>query len=211
MNGFEDDLDNAQLYWIIKGAGGMDDPDLEQFLERLKTVKAAAPADGQDVVPVAVNIPYEAREKLLDRVERQLYKDAMLLDPESIASGAATATQIKAAYEPQNNKTDQFEYCALECLHNIMNVAGIDDNPSFTRSVIVNTQEEITTVVAAASYLDQEYVTKKILTLLGDADQIEEVLKRKDEEDAERLNVGDTPDKPREGSQEASDEEDGQE
>ena len=211
MNGFEDDLDNAQLYWIIKGAGGMDDPDLEQFLERLKTVKAAAPADGQDVVPVAVNIPYEAREKLLDRVERQLYKDAMLLDPESIASGAATATQIKAAYEPQNNKTDQFEYCALECLHNIMNVAGIDDNPSFTRSVIVNTQEEITTVVAAASYLDQEYVTKKILTLLGDADQIEEVLKRKDEEDAERLNVGDTPDKPREGSPEASDVEDGQE
>lgn len=170
-NGWEDDLDNAQLYWIIKGAAGMDDPDLLQFLDRLRTVKAAAPADGQEVTPVTVSIPVEARNTLLDRLEKQLYKDAMILNPDDIASGAATATQIKASYEPQNVKTDQYEYCVIEFIQGILAIAGIDDEPTFTRSTIVNTQEEVNTVINAASYLDSEYVTTKIMTLLGDGDK----------------------------------------
>ena len=186
LNGFEDDLDNAQIYWIIKGAGGMDDPDLIQFLDRLRLVKAAAPAEGQEVSPVEVNIPYEARERLLDRLEKQLYKDAMLMNPEDIAGGAATATQIKAAYERQNNKADQFEYCVREFLDRLCAVAGIDNESSFTRSVIVNTQEEVTTVISAADYLDSEYITRKILNLLGDGDQADAVLKRLQEEELER-------------------------
>ena len=195
LNGFEDDLDNAQLYWIIKGAGGMDDPDLMRFLDRLRMVKAVAPAEGQDVTPVEVNIPVEAREKLLDRLEKQLYKDAMIMNPEDIAGGAATATQIKAAYERQNNKADQFEYCVREFLDNICKIAGVENEASFTRSLIVNTQEEVTTVVSAAEYLDREYVTRKILTLLGDGDQADEVIRRMEEEDRERLNAGgSTPD-----------------
>lgn len=190
LNGFEDDLDNAQIYWIIKGAGGMDDPSLMQFLDRLHTVKAAAPMDGQEVTPVEVSIPYEAREKLLDRIEKQLYKDAMIMDPDSIAAGAATATQIKAAYERQNNKADQFEYCVHKFLNRLCKVAGVENTASFTRSLVVNVQEEVTTVLSAAQYLDSEYVTRKILTLLGDGDQAEDVLRRMAEEDQERLNVG---------------------
>lgn len=192
LNGFEDDLDNAQLYWIIKGAGGMDDPSLMQFLDRLRMTKAAAPEDGQEVVPVEINIPYEARERLLDRLEKQLYKDAMIMNPEDIAGGAATATQIKAAYERQNNKADQFEYCVLDFINRICAIAGIDNEASFTRSLIVNTQEEVTTVIAAAQFLDSDYVTRKILTLLGDGDKAEEVLKKMDIEDQERFNVGGT-------------------
>lgn len=192
LNGFEDDLDNAQIYWILQGAGGMDDPDLLRFLDRLRTVKAAAPADGQDVQPVEVNIPYEAREKLLDRLEKQLYRDAMCMNPEDIASGAATATQIRAAYERQNVKADQYEYCVIDFVSGILAVAGIEDEPTFTRSAIVNTQEEIQTLVLAASYLGTEYVTRKILTLLGDGDQTEAVLRAVDAEDMERL--GDTED-----------------
>lgn len=187
LNGWEDDLDNAQLYWLIKGAGGMDDPDLAQFLDRLRAVKAAAPADGQDVEPVAVNLPVDARERLLERLEKQLYRDAMLMNPEDIAGGAATATQIRAAYERQNVKADQLEYCINDFLRGVLTVAGIEDEPTFTRSTIVNTQEEVQTVVMAASYLGSEYVTRKILTLLGDGDQADEILQAVDAESAERL------------------------
>lgn len=187
LNGFEDDLDNAQIYWILRGAGGMDDPDLVQFLDRLRTVKAAAPAEGQDVQPVEVNIPHEARERLLERLEKQLYKDAMCMNPEDIASGAATATQIRAAYERQNVKADQYEYCVLDFISGILAVAGIEDEPTFTRSAIVNTQEEIQTLVMAAPYLGTEYTTRKILTMLGDGDQAEAVLRAVEAEAAERL------------------------
>ena len=41
-------------------------------------------------------------------------------------------------------------------------------------------------VLQCAEYLDDEYVTTKILTLLGDADKAREVLKRKDAEAADR-------------------------
>lgn len=209
QNGFEDDLDNAQLYWIIKGAGGMDDKDLTQFLDRLRTVKAAAPAEGQEVAPVEVNIPYEARERLLDRLEQRLYKDAMIMNPESLASSAATATQILAAYTPQNNKADDLEYCVLDCIHGLLQVASLpDETPTFTRSMVVNAQEEVTTIVAAASHLSQEYVTTKILTVLGDGDKAKEVLQQIDAENQDRLLDGgddeDTPPEPRDGPPDAS-------
>ena len=41
-------------------------------------------------------------------------------------------------------------------------------------------------VLQSAEYLDDEYVTTKILTLLGDADKAQEVLRRKDAEAATR-------------------------
>lgn len=192
LNGWEDDLDNAQLYWIISGAGGMDDPDLLQFLDRLKTVRAAAPADGQTVTPVTVEIPVAARETLLARLEKQLYRDAMVMNPEDIASGATTATQIRAAYERQNVKADQFEYCIHDFLDGILAIAGIEDTATFTRSTIVNIQEEVQTVVMAASYLTDEYVTRKVLTLLGDGDQADEILQSIDANDSERLSEIDT-------------------
>ena len=191
LNGWEDDLDNAQLYWIISGAGGMDDPDLLQFLDRLRTVKAAAPGDGQDVTPVTVNIPVEARETLQTRLEKQLYRDAMIMNPEDIAGGAATATQIRAAYERQNVKADQYEYCILDFLRGIMAVAGIDDEPTFTRSTIINVQEEVTTVISAAAFTGTEYTTRKILTLLGDGDKADEIIKAIDAEDLERIGGAD--------------------
>lgn len=187
LNGWEDDLDNAQIYWILHGAGGMDDPDLLQFLDRLRTVKAAAPAEGQDVQPVEVNIPYEARERLLDRLEKQLYKDAMAFNPEDVKSGSTVTAQIEAAYEPLDLKTNDFEYCVLDFISGILKVAGIEDKATFTRSKLSNVTELIQSIVLAASHLSGEYVTRKILTLLGDGDKADEVLRQVDAEDAERL------------------------
>lgn len=193
-NGYANDLDNAQLYWIIKGAGGMQDTDLVQFLERLKLTGAAAPADGQEVEAVTVDIPYNARETLLDRVEKDLYRDYMALNTEALSSSSATATEIKSAYEPMNAKADEFEYQVLDFLNGIMALAGIEDNPSFTRSYIINTQEEITTVVAAGQYLTDDYITEKVLTLLGDGDKAQKIIKQIDADEIERFNDIDTDD-----------------
>jgi hypothetical protein len=111
------------------------------------------------------------------------------LNPDDLASSAATATQIRAAYERQNVKTDQFEYCVLDFLYSILALVGIEDSPTFTRSKVVNTQEEIQSLVMAAPYLGEEYVTKKILTLLGDGDQAEAVLAEIAGSDMNRLGL----------------------
>jgi len=195
-SGFADDLDTAQIYWILHNTGGMDDVDLQQFIQRLHINRAAVVDDaaGSAVDAHTVDIPHEAREKLLERIEKDLYKDFMALDTDSIAAGAATATQIRAAYEPINSKADEYEYCVREFLSHLLDVIGIEDEPSFTRSVMVNVQEEVQTLVQAGSYLSSEYVAKKIMTIFGDIDQIDEELKKIDEEDINRFSEEDVND-----------------
>ena len=192
-SGFANDLDDvSQIYWTIQNAGGMDDVDLVKFVERMKTVKAAVVEDsGAKAESHTVEVPYASREALLDRIERDLYRDAMALDTQNIASGATTATQILAAYEPLDSKCDDFEYCVADFLDGVKFVAGIEDeNPTFTRSKMVNTQEEIQTVVAAGAYLSDDYITRKILTLLGDGDKADEMLMQMSAESMERLSFG---------------------
>lgn len=191
-SGFANDLDDAsQIYWIIQNAGGMDDIDLAKFVKRMNTVKAAVvEEDGARAEAHTIDVPYASREALLERLRADLYDDFMALDTKAIANGAVTATQIKAAYEPLNNKTDMFEYCVIDFLTNILELAGIDDEPSFTRSLIVNTQEEIQNIVQAALYLSEDYVTEKLLTLLGDVDKVDDVLKELDNDSMSRMPVG---------------------
>ena len=188
-SGFANDLDDASMiYWTIQNAGGMDDVDLAQFVQRMRTVKAAVlEDDGARAESHTMDVPYASREALLERLRSDLYDDFMALDTKNITGGATTATQIKAAYEPLNNKTDMFEYCVLDFIDGILELAGIDDDPTFTRSMIVNTQEEIGIVIQSAMYLSDDYVTEKILTLLGDGDKLQDILDEQVDENMERL------------------------
>lgn len=188
-SGFANDIDDAsQIYWTIQNAGGMDDIDLAKFVERIKTVRASVVDDNAKAEAHTLDVPYNAREAILDRLEKDLYKDYMALNTEAIAGGAITATQIKAAYEPLNVKTDQYEYCVEDFIQGILTIVGIEDKPTFTRSRIVNVTEEVQVVLASAQYTDSEYVTRKVLTLLGDGDMVDDVLGRMDFEDFDRFN-----------------------
>lgn len=189
-SGFANNVDEASyIYWALKNAGGMDDDiSLVKFVERMKTMHAAnIEGDGATAEAHTIEAPVESREKLLDRLSADMYKDFMAFDTEQIASGAVTATQIKAGYEPLNSKVDDFEYNIKLFLQDILAIAGIDDEPTFTRSKVVNVQEEINTVLAAAQYLPQDYVTKKIITLLGDGDKTDEIINQMEDEDESRF------------------------
>jgi hypothetical protein len=109
----------------------------------------------------------------------------MALKVDDIAAGA-TNDQIQAAYEPINQKTDKFEYQVTDFIQGILELAGIEDEPTYTRSQMSNQSETLEMVLQCAEYLDDEYITTKLLTLLGDADKVDEVLKRKDAEAADR-------------------------
>ena len=178
-SGFANTVDEASIvYWTIQNAGGMDDVDLAKFIERIKTVHATVMDDAAQAIPHSQDAPYASREALLQRLERDLYKDAMALNTDMIAGGAVTATQIKAAYEPLNSKVDDFEYQVITFVKKILSLAGIDDKPTFTRSIIVNANETLQNVIQSAQILPQEYIIPKLLELLGDKDKIEDVLEQ---------------------------------
>lgn len=190
-SGFANDLDEAsQIYWLIQNAGGMDEVDLANFLNQIRRTHAAVvDEDGAKAEAHTIEIPHQAREIILSRIEKDLFRDFMAFDPRSISGGAVTATQIKASYEPLNSKVDEFEKFATDFITAILEVAGIDDEPTYTRSMIVNKTEEISNVLQAASYLPDEYITRKILTILGDADLADELIAQMEEESLERMNI----------------------
>lgn len=187
-SGFANDLDEASMiYWTITNAGGMEDIDLAKFRERMKVVKAAvvdASDEGTKVEAHTVDVPYQSRETYLARLEKDLYKDSMALDTEQIAAGQVTATQIEAAYEPLNEKADEFEMCVHEFINGILAVAGIEDTATFKRSQIVNRSEETSMILMSAEYLDDETILRKLPFLTED--EIEGILQRKDAEEVDR-------------------------
>lgn len=190
-SGFANDLDDCtQIYWLLKNAGGMSDTDIAQFLDRVRTTRAAAITDGDDgatAEPHTIEIPYASRVAYLDRLEQDMYNDFQALNVTSLSAAAKTATEINAAYQPFDNKVDQYEYCVLEFLEKLFALIGIDDTPTFTRNRIANRTEEMQMLMLAAPYLDDEYITHKACAIMGDHDAAEDILKRKDAETLDRF------------------------
>ena len=188
-SGFANDLDDASMiYWTIQNAGGMDDIDLARFVERMKTVRAAV-VDGDAGAKAeahTMDVPYQSRVAYLERLENDLYNDFQALNVKSLQGGQKTATEIAAAYQPFDNKVDQYEYCVLDFLEELFKLVGIEDNPTFKRSRIVNQLEETQMILTAAQYLDDETILKHLPFLTPD--EVDEIQKRKAEEDLDRFN-----------------------
>ena len=178
-SGFANDIDQASLiYWLIEGAGGMDDLDLAQFLDRLKTVGAASVGEDQKVTAHTQDVPFEAREAYLSRLESDLYKDYQALDVSTLSGGRKTATEIEAAYEPMDRKADLFEYQVREALDDVLELAGVTDTYSFTRVKICNEYETTQQVVLAAPLIGDDAAIRHIPWL--SPDEIDQILAERD-------------------------------
>lgn len=187
-SGFANNIDEAQeIYWLIKNAGGMDDTDLMQFMERMRVVRGASLPDGVDADAHTMEIPTEAREKLLALLKTDLYEDAQIVNVKELSSGSKTATEIRAAYQPMDDKCGDFEYQIREFIRKLFTLIGIEDEPSFKWNRIANQTEETNMVLAAANYLDEEAVLKHLPWLTPE--EVDEILKRRDAEDSSRFNA----------------------
>ena len=150
--------DNSSVYWTLKNAGGMDDTEIAQFMDRLRTLRASAvdSDDGGGAEAHTLDIPYEAREAMLARLRSDRYEDFQLVDLEKMLSGDLTATAIRIGYQSQDDKCGDFEYHIRDFIGNLLNLVGIEDEPSFQWNRIANQLEETQMVIAAANYLDDE-------------------------------------------------------
>lgn len=188
-SGFANDLDDASLiYWTLENAGGMDDLDLVQFVERLKTVRAAVVQGdaGAKAEAHTIDVPSTSRETYLTRLEADLYRDAQALNTKLISQGNITATAIMAAYESQDGYASDFEDQVCDFIDGLLALAGYDDQVdySFRRQRIANQTEETNMILAAAQYLDHETVLRHLPFLA--ADEIDGILDRTTEEEADR-------------------------
>ena len=163
-SGLANDIDDTSgFYWVLKNSGGMDDVDVAKFRERMHTVKAAL-LDDENASAEAhtLEVPTEAREKMLELLKADLYEDFQIVNVEALSASAKTATEIRAAYQPMDDKCGDFEYFLIDAIHSILSLAGIDDEPSFKWNRIANQTEETNMVMTAAAVLGDELTLKKL-------------------------------------------------
>ena len=185
-------LDEANyIYWVLTNCGGMDEMDDAKFIEQLKTTHVAH-ADGDSGATAeahTIEAPYQASESAIQTIQRRLYEDFMCLDVNSLSGANKTATEIKAAYQPLDSKCDMYEYCVIEFVQKILELAGIDDKVTFTRSKVVNKSDEINTLLAAQAYLDDETIVEQVCQILGIADKTDEIIRKRRTEEQSRYEV----------------------
>ena len=164
-SGLIDDISDMPLvYWVLENAGGMDEKDLAYWKASISRNKVAKTDDEVHVSANSIGVPYGAQEAALTRLEKDIYNDAMALNTRELAAGNVTATAIKAASEPLNNRADELEYCIRDCIDGLLKLLDIEDEPHFTRSRLTNETEETQMVISAveAGLIDADTGRRKL-------------------------------------------------
>lgn len=187
QSGFANDItDTAQVYWIIGNASGMDDADVQRFMDRIRLTHAAVvDTDNSSVTPYTQEPPYSAREAYLNRIANSIYRDFGAFNPDDVAAGNVTATQIRAAYQAQDEEADAFEYQIIEAVQQVLALKGLQGTPQFNRTRVANQLEEVQMIVAEAEWLDEETVLELFPNITPDMKQT--IMERRDVEAASRL------------------------
>ncbi len=187
--------ESSVIYWLIQNAGGMDEIDDANFLARLLRTHVAHTDGDQSVSPHQLQAPVAASESALAMLRERLYSDFSVVDPHAITAGNQTATAILANYSVLDQDTDDFEAYVTDFIQGILDLAGIDDYPTYTRSRIVNKAEEIQMIIAAAQFTGEAYTTRKLLDIMRDADQYDAVMAEKMAAAARQANSANEVDK----------------
>lgn len=187
-------IDEGNLvYWVLRNCNAMDEADDERFISQLlrSHVTHADGDEGASAEPHQVEAPVAGTETGIMRVKRLLDDNFMTCDTESIRAGSVTATQIRAAYQKLDAKTAKAEYCVIEFIKRLFVVASIDESEKFTFKwdKTINQTEQITSILQASQFLDEETVTRMLLEVLGKIDIVEDVLQRKQADEMQKFSL----------------------
>lgn len=181
-------IDFVDHYMVVKNAGGMTDEELMRFRDRLKLIGMASvdTDSGTGLDNITQTIPSEATSVLLDRLRQRIYEDFGALDVSSISAAAKTATEINAAYQMLDSMADDYEYQIIQFIQQLLKLLGKEGTPTFKRNRVANQAEETQMILQAANYLDEQTVLEKLPFIT--VDEVQDILKRKDEESVEKFN-----------------------
>ena len=185
QSGFANSIEDcAEFYMLVGGAMGMEQADLEKFRDQLKFLHiGVVDTDNSSITPYTQEVPYAARDVCMKQLRNNIYEFFGALDVGGISAAAKTATEIQAAYQPMDEEADDFEYQIISFVHGVLNLMGIEDDPTFKRNRVCNQPEQTQMVLSAADYLDRR-------TLMGllpfiDSSQIDDILEAKEREKQE--------------------------
>jgi SPP1 family phage portal protein len=190
-SGFANDLtDVAQIYWILENYGGVDDKELEKFLDRLKLNHIAEmdTSCGGKLTPYSQDIPFQARQAYLQHIRGEIYEGFGAFDTSAMSAAPKTATEIESAYQPLDENADDYEYQIIACVKALAKIIGVDPakaTPEFKRNRVANGSEMVEMLVALADILDVETIIDHIPFIT--VDEKDKVMQRIQEKELSRI------------------------
>ena len=182
--------DVSEAVWVVKGFQG---DNLEEMIQNVKTKKHIGVEPDGDVDIKTISIPYEARKIKMETDEKNIYRFGMGFNSAQLGDGNVTNVVIKSRYALLDLKCNKLEARLKAFLRKLVKIAlneinkikGTDYQPKdvyfeFNREVMTNAtdnatieftkaqagQVRMTTLLNAASLLDEETVLKAICEIL---------------------------------------------
>ncbi|WP_127849710.1 phage portal protein [Lacticaseibacillus hulanensis] len=173
-NGFANDLaDVQQVILVLTNYGGQE---LHEFMDQLQKDKAIKidsidPQDKSGVSTLTIDIPVEARQKLLDLTFDNIFVYGEGVNPKQLSTGTSlSGVAIKLLYGQLELKASTtevwFRQAIARLVRMIMRWAKVPDADNrkiaqtWTRSLISNDTEQADIVAKLAEYTSKESVAK---------------------------------------------------
>jgi len=185
---FANNLEDFQdVYWVLKNYGGQD---VDEFFEELRRYKTIKTDENGDARAEQVQIPVEARQKMLDILEKMIFKFGRGVNADDI-QGDVTNVRIYSLYSGLDLKANEFEMELQDFFDqvqfllgrylDIKNLGAIKDPETglrFKRAMVLNKKEIVETLTMQKGFLS----LRTLLELHPDIHDVDEELKRIQEE-----------------------------
>ncbi|MGN6710710.1 phage portal protein [Anaerocolumna jejuensis] len=186
-SGFVNDLEDIQeIIFILTGYGGTDLAPFLQDLKKYKTVKLDDDGDNihSGIQTLTIDIPVEAREKLLDITRKAIFEQGQGVDPQPEAYGNASGVALKYLYSLLELKAGlmetEFKLAFGEFIRAISKYLNVDCKSiiqTWTRTAITNDTELAAIATSSKGTISDKTILKNH-PWVEDADQEEKQIKK---------------------------------
>lgn len=193
LSGYANDLEDIQqLIYIIENYGGEDLKEFLSDLKRYKTIKTETDVNGTSggVKTLSIDIPVDARNSLLEILEKRIYKSAQSLEQYNAESfGNASGTALKFFYRKLELKAGlteiQFRKGFNELIRAILQFLKIETkNPiiqTWTRNMISNDLETTQIAMNSKDVVSDETILKNHPWVDNLEDELKKIKEQKEE------------------------------
>ena len=192
-SGFMDDLEDIQeLIFVLSGYGGTDLKEFLQDLKKYKTVKLDEDTENPGVSTLTIDIPVEAREKMLQMTRKAIFEQGQGVDPQPENYGNASGEALKFMYTLLELKSGLMEtefrisleeFITVICQHLKINTDKIDQ--TWTRNMI-RSDKDIADICASSVDIVSKKTILKNHPFVEDAEEELRQIDKEEEENAKK-------------------------
>jgi SPP1 family phage portal protein len=196
-SGFVDDLEDIQeIIFVLSGYGGTELDEFLKDLKKYKTVKLDDDGESAGLSTLTIDIPVEAREKMLAMTRREIFEQGQGVDPQpenyGNASGEAlkfmyTLLELKAGLMEIEFQISLEEFVQVICRH--LGISCEDVQQTWTRNMVRNDKELSDICRDSVGIISQKTIVKNHPLVEDPAGELRQIEQEEDQKRQQEENM----------------------